>query len=147
MSLKNTLKTMFFLSCAVTTFLFLFIALQGVFFNLEISFSDMDMLKLISVSFASSLPTLIFAGQETAPHRRIIFLRILHFVLTAGAVFGLQIFYGFMDATNAAFVAVVFIVIYVTAYIIIEIREKRLADRLNEKINAFHNTENETHGE
>ena len=145
MSLKNTLKTMFYLSCAVTTFLLLFIALQGVFLNSELAFSGMDMLKLMSIAFASSLPTLLFIGQEEASHRRIIIIRILHFVLTAGTVFGLQTIYGVMNAANAIFVAVVFLVIYITAYIIIEIRERKLADKLNERINAFHSAENETH--
>lgn len=147
MSLKQWLKTLFLLFCCVTTFLLLLIALQGVFLYPDLALGGMDMLKLMSISFASVLPSLIFLGSEKASRLKVIFLRILHFILTAGTVFGLQIIYGFMDATNAVYVAIVFLVIYTTAYIIIEIREKRLADRLNEKINAFHNAENETHDE
>jgi len=145
MTVKETFKVMFFLSCVVTTFLLLFIGLQGVVFSQEISFDGWDLLKLISIAFASALPTLIFVGQEDASRLKTIVISSLHFVLTAGAVFGLQALYGYLDATNAFSIAVVFLVIYATAYTAIEIRAKKLADRLNERINAFHGAQNETH--
>ncbi|MDR2545984.1 MAG: DUF3021 domain-containing protein [Lachnospiraceae bacterium] len=145
MSVKVTLKTVFFLFCGVNTALVFFVGLQGVLFVEELSFSGWDMLKLISVAFASSLPTLVFAGQEAASRRRVIFLRTTHFILTAGTVFALLILYGMIDTSNAIYVSLIFLVIYIVAYIVIELRAKKLADKLNERINAFHNSENETH--
>jgi len=137
---------MFYLSCVVTTSILFFLGLRGMIIIQE-PFDGADMLKLISVAFAGSMPTLIFVGKETTSRWKTIIVTSLHFVLTAGTVFGLLIFYEFIDATNTIFVAVVFLVIYITAYAVIEIRQKRLADKLNEKINAFHNAKNETHHE
>jgi len=145
MKLKDALKTIFHLFCALTTFILLFIAIQGTFLNREASFDGVDLFKLISVSFVSVLPSLIFVGQETASRRKVIILRIIHFVLTAGAVFGCLIFYDWIDSASAVITVIFFLIVYITASVIIEIRDKKLADKLNERINAFHNTENETH--
>jgi hypothetical protein len=145
MNLKKWLKILFHLFCALTTFILLFVAFQGTFLNREISFSGIDLFKLVSISFVSVLPSFIYLGQENASHKKIIFLRSLHFILTAGAVFGCLILYGWIDSSTAIASILFFLITYITASVIIEIRDRKLANKLNEKINEFHNAENETH--
>ena len=147
MKLKEGLKILFHLFCALTTFIVLFIAFQAVFLNREASFGGIDLFKLISISFVSVLPSLIFLGQESASRRKSILLRSLHFILTAGAVFGCLLLYGWIDTASAMWTVLFFLVVYISASVVIEVRDKKLADKLNEKINAFHNSENETHND
>jgi len=146
MTLRNLLKVIFFLFCAITTFLFLLIALQGIFLVRDLSFSGLDMLKLMSVSFVSVLPTTVYLGQnDSAPRKKMVFLHSLHFILTAGTVLTLLLLYGWIDTTNAIYIVLSFMVIYVTAHILIELRTRKLASEINKQINAFHSGENETH--
>ena len=142
---KGAFKILFHLFCAITTALVLFIGIQGIFFARHISFNGWDLIKLISISLASTLPSLLLAGQESISRCKGIFLQSLHFILTAGAVFGLLMLYDWINAATAFYTVLVFLIIYVVAYIVIEVRARRLAKRLNERINAFHEAENEAH--
>jgi len=148
MKFKGLLKTMFHLFCTVTTFLLLFIGLQGIIHPQVVLFTGYDMLKLISVGFASVLPTFIFLGvYEYDSRLKTVLMYTIHFILTAGIVFSLLTFYKWIDTTNAIFAFLIFLVIYVGAHIIIDYRERQLAKALNKKLDAFHDTENETHEE
>jgi len=142
---KVELKILFFLFCSITTAIVLFVGVQATITDENITFTGIDLLKLVSVSFASTLPSLIFVGQRSTSRKKVIILSATHFILTAGAVFGLLILYEWIDAATAIYTVLCFLFVYVTAYTVIEIRGQRLAKRLNDKINAFHEAENETH--
>jgi len=144
---KDVIKTLFHLFCGITTALVLFIGIQGALIASDFSFNGWDMLRLLSVSLSSSLPSLLVLGQESKTRGKGVLLITLHFILTAGAVFGLLILYEWIDASTAFFTVVFFLALYIAAYTILEIRAKRLARILNERINAFHETENETHND
>jgi len=140
---KDILKVVFNLFCGITTALILFLGIQGAFFVRDFSFNGWDLIKLLSVSLASTLPTLLILGRESTPRGKWVFLLAVHFVLTAGAVFGLLMIYEWINAATALYTILMFLGIYVMAYIALEIRARRLARMLNEKINAFHEAENE----
>jgi hypothetical protein len=145
MKLKDMLASMFHIFCVITTFMLLFIGLQTVFFNPETVLYGYDMLGLIFTAFVSVLPTLIFVGKDKTSYKGILFLRAVHFILTAGIVLGCVIYFEWVNTLNAVYYLIVFLVIYIIANIFSAIRNKKLADKLNERINAFHNAENETH--
>jgi hypothetical protein len=147
MKIKDGLRMMFFLFCALTTAILLFVALQAVFIFCEVMYSGIDLLKIISISFVSVLPTFVFFGKETVSRIKSIILRFLHFILTAGAVFGCLVLFEWIEPANAIWTVLFFLLTYISASIALEIRDKRLADKLTEKINAFQNTENETHND
>ena len=147
MKLINMLKSMFLLFCAISTFMFFFIAVQAVCFDPGFSLDGRGMLKVLLIALASVLPVLIFYCKETISREELLLRRALHFFVTAGIVLGLQITIGWMDAANAVYVVIVFLLIYIAAYTVLEIRAKKLADKLNERINAFHGGENETHAD
>ena len=147
MSLKTKLRILFHLFCAITTAIVLYIAIESLIINPGFTLDGWYLLKIVSISFASTLPTLLLLGRETESRLLRILLLALHFILTLGAVFGLLVLYEWIDAENAIYVVLLFLLIYVAAYIGIEIRSRRLAARLNERINAFHKAENETHDE
>jgi len=136
MKLKDALRYMFRLFCAVTTFELLFIATLGVIDNAVFGFEARELYKIPFVAFMSVLPVLVMIRSETAPRSEWIIRKALHFVLTAGTVFALLIYFQWIDRQNVLFVAVFFLVLYVAAYAVQEIRAKRLADALNERINA-----------
>jgi len=145
MKLKTKLRILFHLFCAITTALVLFIAIEDLIHFHALALDGWFLLKLVSVSFASTLPTLFLLGQDNVTRWIRMLLLALHFILTSGAVFGLLILYEWIDAENALYTVLFFLVIYVTAYVGLEIRSRRLAAKLNERINAFRNADNETH--
>lgn len=145
MKLNEALKFMFYLFCVITTFEVLFVAISSSILAPNLLFDMWDLLKLPFVAFSSVLPVLILVRRETAPRMELRLRKVLHFVLTAAVVSGLLIYFGWMYATNAIFIAAFFLAIYIAASVIQEIREKKLAQKLNKQINAFHDAENATH--
>ena len=148
MKLNYALKYMFILFCVVTTGQVLFVGALNLIIGNEYLMTMSDLLKLPLVSFASVIPTLIFVRsktKKTPTKTETLILPIVHFILTAGIVFGLLMYFEFMDAANAAFIIMLFLVVYIPAYIYQYMRDRKLARQLNERINAFHNTENATH--
>ena len=147
MKLKYAFKFMFVLFCVITTFQILFICLINFMDDNVILMTTKGLLRIPFVSFAGVLPTLIFVFGKDKNHltgAAAIIMPALHFALTAGIVFGLLIYYGWMDAANAAFIIAFFLAIYVSAYVYQGLRDRKLAKQLNERINAFHGAENET---
>ncbi|MCL2163676.1 MAG: DUF3021 domain-containing protein [Oscillospiraceae bacterium] len=150
MRLKDTLKFMFTLFCAVTTFQVIFIGVMNLIYDNGFMMSMRDILRLPIISFLSALPMLIFVRSKTKkPLARVkaILLQALHFTLTAGIVFGLLVYFGWVDAANAIFIVVFFLAIYISAYVFQELRDRKLAKQLNERINAFHSAENAAHND
>jgi uncharacterized membrane protein len=93
----------------------------------------------------SSLPVLIFVCKPTTSRVQALLRKIAHFVLTGGIVFSLLIYFGWMDTKNVVFIILSFLCVYIPLYIVQEIRDKKTAAQINERINATHNGENETH--
>ena len=147
MKLKAALKNMFTLFCIITTFETIFIASISWLPDQNFIFNARDLFKIPFVAFAGVLPVLILVRSEKTPRAELMIRKTLHFILTAGVVFGLLIYFGWMDMTNAVFIAAFFLAIYIPATVVQEIRAKKLADQLNAKINAFHKAENATHRE
>jgi hypothetical protein len=126
----------------------MFIGVLNLIFGADSTMPIQDIIRFPIVSLASVLPTLIFVqGKSKITLTRVetIIRSALHLILTAGAVFGLLIYFRWLDATNAAYIIAFFLVVYITAYAFQELRDRKLAKQLNERINAFHNAENETH--
>ena len=142
MSLKNTLKFMFVVACMATVFQVIFISISAWTGDFESTVYARELYRFPLIGVFSTLPTLIYIGSENATRRMLIIIRILHFVLTASIVFGLLAYFGWIDIGNALMVAFIFLVTYVVAIIIVEFREKNLAERLNQCLDAFHNAEN-----
>jgi len=145
MKLKDAVKHVFFYFCVVNTLLILFIAMQTAFIDPPVSFTGIDLLKIMSISFGSVLPVFIYVGSENVSRGKELLLAVLHFILTGGVVLTLHYIYDLLNRTNFLPVFAVFAVIYVICYIIFAIRDKIIANKINERINAFHGSENETH--
>ena len=142
------LKFIALLFCVVTTSQVIFIGVINLIYDDGFVMTMRDLLKIPFISLTSVLPTIAYTMVKSklqSSGAMTVLLMALHFTLTAGIVGGLLIYYGWMDATNAVFIVVFFIVIYVSAHIIQKLRDRKLAEQLNERINAFHNAKNETH--
>ncbi|MCL2335791.1 MAG: DUF3021 family protein [Firmicutes bacterium] len=145
MKLKAALIFMFHLFCAITTFETLFIAVNGALGSITLTLEAKELFKIPFIAFMSVLPVLLLVKAEKISRTEIMIRRAIHFVLTAGIVFGLLIYFKWLDTANAVIIAVFFLAIYATASIVKEIQAKKLADKLNERINAFHKAENATY--
>lgn len=148
MRLKQTIITMLILFCAVTTAQVLFIGIFNLSINSEETLTFRSILRMPLIAFASVLPMLVFVrGKTEKPQTRkeSIFRQALHFVLTAGIVIGLMIYFEWINTGNAIILILFFLTVYIAAYTIIVLRDRRLARQINERINAFRIAENETH--
>jgi hypothetical protein len=145
MKLTYAFKFMFFLFCVITTAVMIFVSVTGLIFDKDNIAVYVDMLKIPLVAFCSVLPVMIYIGSDKAGRTGMRIRNGLHFVLTAGIVAGLLIYFGWMETSNAIFIVILFLAIYISAHTFQEIQSKKLADKLNERINEFHTTENETH--
>jgi hypothetical protein len=146
MKIKTAARFMFILFCVINTCIFLIQSLADIFFGINITHGGRDIIKVMGISLVSVLPVLLFTMvDENTTRKKIIVLRVLHFILTGGFVFAFQLYAGFMTAANAVYVISVFLIIYAASYITMEIRDGKLAKRLNERINAFHGDKNEAH--
>ena len=150
--MKERLKFMFVLFCAVTTLQILymsvhllFIILSGTYDGYPIVFAASELFRVLIVAFASTLPCLIFIGTSGLPKTLLAVRNIVHFALTAGIVFGLLFYFGTLNAFNAIGIALIFLAIYIVAAVRHSFMEKKLADELNKRIIAFHEGENATH--
>ncbi len=145
MNLKELLKFMFVVFCAITTIVILYIAAEILITDSLWRLSAWDLLKIEFVAFAGTLPVLILLKRENAPRTELIIRQVLHFILTGGIIAGLLIGFGWLSAGNAAFIAALYICLYSGIYAAGELRARKLAKALNERISAFHNDQNETH--
>jgi hypothetical protein len=145
MKLKDMLVSMFYTACVITTSMVFFIGLYLVLFTPHLIFDGRDMLGLIFTAFAGVLPTLIFVGKDKMSYKGVLFCRAIHLVLTAGIVFGCVMYFEWINTLNAVYYLIDFFIIYIVANVVSTIRDKKLANKLNERINAFHDAENETH--
>ncbi|MCL2071187.1 MAG: DUF3021 domain-containing protein [Oscillospiraceae bacterium] len=146
MKLKEVLKFMVATWLFATTLQTLFIGIVGLLFPQNgFVLTARDLLKLPFIAFMSAVPELIFLFKPTASRTEVTVRKILHFVLTAGIVFTLLIYFGWIDASGAILTGVFFLVIYVTLYIYQDRRDKKTAEKINQRINATHHSENATH--
>ena len=145
MSIKAALKYILILFCFCTTFIFFITGVIAVFISPDTLIDGRHILNALFLAFAATIPTLVFVGGENASRRGIFIRRAIHFFLTAGIIFGCLTYFEWMDATNIIYIILTFLIVYIVGTIITEIREKKLADKLNERINAFHEAQNETH--
>jgi magnesium-transporting ATPase (P-type) len=145
MKLKEALKFMSILFCVITTLESIFIASVSLLFDPSFIIDAWDILRILFVALTGVLPVLILIRSEKAPRAELMIRKILHFILTAGIVFTLLIYFGWMGMANALIITLFFLAIYISATIVQEIQARKLADQLNARLDAFHKAENETH--
>ena len=147
MRLMDRAKAVFTQSCVIITLQIIFISLSAWISDSDRVIYARDMYQLVIVGFLAVLPT-AFLFVKTLDEfmslsgiKAVIF-RMLHLILTAAVVFGSLGFFGWMDAGNALRVFIIFLIIYGITTIISELRVRKLAKQLNERLDAFHKAEN-----
>jgi hypothetical protein len=138
MKLIDALKSMVRLFCVITTFEVMFIAALGAYIEKGFTLEAWELIKIPFVAFVSVLPILILVRSEKAPRWEYFARGALHLALTAFAVFSSLYLFGWIDSANMVFTAFFFVAIYLSAFAAENIREKRLADKFNERIKAYH---------
>ena len=138
MRLKETLKFMLHLFCIITTAQVIFIsalsAVQGT--NSELNYQILH--SIMITAFVGVLPTIIFAWTENVSRGIFLFSVGLHFVLTTSFVFLSLNYFEMLASDNIIQIIIFFLVLYIAAYMIAEIRIKKTINELNKRINATH---------
>jgi hypothetical protein len=121
--------------CVINTFITLFVAaVLYIYFPGE-SITPDYILKIPLLSFCSVIPALILFSKKDPSRSEFIVRRILHFIFTVAVVVGLLILFGWLEARQLPFFITFFMLIFCTTTYIGFRGEKKLADRINEKIN------------
>ena len=138
MRLKNTLKFMFHLFCGITTAQVIFISLLATVLERPAELDYQHFHSIIVTAFVGVLPTIIFAWLENVSRGVFFFSVGLHFVLTTSFVFISLNHFEQLEHNNIIFIIIFFLVLYIVAYISAELRNKKMIDELNKRINATH---------
>jgi hypothetical protein len=142
--MKKTLLFMFRLFCAITAFETMFIGWAGLV-DSEFTLQAAELFKIPFIAFMSVLPVFVTVTKGEPSKLELRIRGSIHLILTAAIVATLLIYFGWLHTKNAIIIAVFFFAIYIPAKIIFERHDKKLADKMNERINAFHKAENATH--
>ncbi|MCL1851452.1 MAG: DUF3021 domain-containing protein [Peptococcaceae bacterium] len=133
----DAVKFMFILFCVITTGQVLFMALIPLFSE-DFIFTAQDLYKIPLVAVLGTLPVILLIHKDTAPKTEIILRNALHFILTATLVLGSLIYLGWLDAESAVGITVFFLALYIGVWVVNIKQARKLADKLNERINAIH---------
>ena len=141
MKLYDAFKIMLIGACLATVFQLLFISIFAWLSDIDSVVYSRNLYQLLLVGILSTLPTLILV-RKNASQLEWIFRQILHFILTASIVLFALVHFGWVYAQTQSVLRVflVFLIVYTTTAVAGAIREKKLADKLNERINASHNS-------
>jgi hypothetical protein len=92
------------------------------------------LLKIPLLAFCSVIPAMVLFSKKDPSRREFIIRRILHFVFTVAVVVGLLLLFGWLDLRQLPFFITFFMLIFCTTTYIGFRDEKKLADKINEKI-------------
>ena len=143
MKLEKALKLFPILFCVVTTFFFFMLGIQSLFFYPQAMFTGRDILSGMLMTFTTTLPTFILVQKENSSSLERIIRLTLHFIISGSIAFGFLIYLGYLIVETALYAIVVFIAMYIIGYVIMEIRDRKLAAKLNERINMLQNEDTE----
>ena len=144
MKLEKVLKLIPILFCIATTFFFFVLGIQSFFLFPETVFSGRDILSGILMTFTTTLPTFILVQKENSSALERIIRLTLHFIISGGIAFSFLIYLGYLVIETVLYAIAVFIFMYIVGYVIMEIRDRKLAAKLNERIQLLQNEELET---
>lgn len=144
--MRDKLKSLLFIFVCVTTGIVIadvvFILIFG---DITQSQNGQAMLQVLLVAFLTSVVSLIYPSKEVSKRTGLI-LRIVHFVLVCAIVLTVGVEAEWYDTANiwmivgmVAMVAVIFTAVYYAS----EVRNKHLAERMNERLEQFRDEDDE----
>jgi len=135
--MEKALKLFPVLFCVVTTFFFFILGLQSVLFYPAAVFTGKDVLGGMLMTFMTTLPIFILVQKENSSNVERIIRLSLHFIISGCIAFGFLIYLGYLVVETAIYAIIAFVIMYVAGYVIMEIRDRKLAAKLNERINML----------
>lgn len=120
MDLKTGLKWIFFLFCVIFTFQVIATAvIMDGFLQAYLDpqvYSRQSLVEALLVALASALPTLLLVQGKVLSQIPMIVRRMVHCLLTFGAVFGLLVYFGFFEISGWLLLPFgIFLILYVLA--------------------------------
>ena len=145
MKLKTALKFILISSCVATTFQVLVVSLASLLTGSADTIPFLDLYIFPLIGLLSALPTLIFVRKESAPRWEWMLRRALHLPLTATFVFLPLMHLAWVSQEYLWVGFLFFLAMYIISSIITAVRAKKLADQINARIRASHDSENASH--
>ena len=139
MTFRKVLKLIPVMFCTVTTIFFFILGIQSIIFFPDVVFKGPDILFFLFMTFLTTLPTFILIQKDTASRLERIIKQILHFLVSGCLVFGFLIYLGYLIMETAIYAIIMFSFMYIAGYVIMEIRDRKLAAKLNERIVLLQN--------
>jgi hypothetical protein len=132
--MKKKLKWYFLAFCVINTCITLFIAARFYFLSDADTITIDYLWKIPLLAFCSVIPAFVLFSKDNPSHREFIIRRILHFIFTAGIVVGLLLIYGWLETSYLMWFVLFFLAVFFTVTYVGFRDEKKLADKINEKI-------------
>jgi len=137
MTFQKVLRLIPIMFCTVTTIFFFILGIQSIIFFPDVTFKGPDILFFLFMTFLTTLPTFILVQKDTASRFERIIKQILHFLVSGCLVFGFLIYLEYLIMETAIYAITMFSLMYIVGYTIMEIRDRKLAAKLNERINML----------
>jgi len=140
MTLKEAIKFISILFCVITTAQVIFIPTLAIINGNYILIPSRHLYRFALVAFISALPTAAFVNISRTSKKGWKIRVIIHSCLTLASVFGAIMYYGWLiHVRGFVLTGLLFMSIYVGAWLIYNHQQRKLADQLNERLNELHN--------
>jgi hypothetical protein len=124
----------FLMFCVINTFITLFVAVIFAVWNPGEMLTADYLWKIPLLAFCSVIPAMVLFTKKEPSRREFIVRRILHFLFTALVVVGILLIYGWLSAEFLIWFIIFFFIVFFTVTHLGFRGEKKLADKINEKI-------------
>jgi hypothetical protein len=131
--MKN-IKMYFLMFCVINTFITLFVAVIFAVWNPGEMLAADYLWKIPLLAFCSVIPAMVLFTKKEPSRREFIVRRILHFFFTALVVVSILLIYGWLSAAFLIWFIIFFFLVFFTVTHLGFREEKKLADKINEKI-------------
>jgi amino acid transporter len=120
--------------CVINTLITLFVAVIFAAFSPGEDLTADYLWKIPLLAFCSVIPAMVFFTKKEPSRREFIIRRVLHFLTTALVVVGILLIYRWLSVTFLIWFIIFFIFVFFTVTHIGFSMERKLADKINEKI-------------
>ena len=136
MTLKEAIKFISILFCVITTAQIIFIPILVRISGADFLIRYRHLYRFALVAFLGVFPTVIFVNTDRTSKKGWKIRVIIHFCLTLASVFGTIIYYDWLAYIRSfVLTGLLFMIIYIGAWLVYNHQQRKLAKQLNEKLN------------
>lgn len=142
--IERVKQILFTFVCVTTCMIFANALFITMYYDInEVKISAFSYWIILGISMLTSLGNLLYPFHEVS-RKRFFIIKCFHFIYVCIVVLGFGFINGWYDFTNIPMVFGMFgliVVIFIIVYIAVSIRDKRIADQMNKKLEQFQEDE------